>query len=279
MNNAPAPLLTQRPLQVLLVDDEALARMRLRALLAECRDPPAEVRAEAGSANQAQAWLRDNGCDLILLDVQMPGATGLQLAALLRTLPRPPLLVFVSAHGHHALDAFELEALDYLTKPVRLERLQAALARAAQRLAERDAALGLRPPDAADEAEVIRIPERGRVLRLPLAEVLYLKAELKYLTVRTATARHVLEGALNDWEQRLAGRFLRIHRNALVAKAAIRELDRHAESSEADTGAGGLDDSADGSESWAVRVAPVNEWLTVSRRQVSAVREALRNSE
>lgn len=271
------PLLTQPPLRVLLVDDEPLARARMRALLAQCKDPQVTVVAEAGSSTQARAWLRENACDLLLLDVQMPGDDGLTLAATLRALPVRPWVVFVTAHPQHALQAFDLEALDYLTKPVRLERLQAALARVAQRQREREA-LGNALPEAAlpqDDEEVVPIVERGRLVRVPLAEVLYFKAELKYLTVRTATARHTLEGSLNDWEQRLAGRFLRIHRNALVAKAAVRELDRHAPSDEAhgDSGPMPLDALGDG---WAVRVALVNEWLAVSRRQVAAVREALR---
>lgn len=271
-------MLIQAPLRVLVVDDEALARARLRALLDACRDPHAQVVAEAGSAGQAQAWLRDHACDLVLLDVQMPGPDGLSLAALLRQLPRPPLVVFVTAYSQHAVDAFELEALDFLTKPVRQERLQAALGRVAQRLRER-ASIATEP--AADESEVIPINDRGRLVRVPLAEVLYLKAELKYLTVRTVTDRFVMEGSLGDWEQRLTGRFLRIHRNALVAKAAIRELDRHGGDA-AESGPGALEGGAVASEageaqdSWAVRVAPVNEWLAVSRRQLAAVREALR---
>ncbi|MCZ8236528.1 MAG: LytTR family DNA-binding domain-containing protein [Inhella sp.] len=266
------------PLRVLLVDDEPLARLRLRSLLAECKDTPVEVVAEAGSASAARVWLREHACDLVLLDVQMPGDDGLQLARTLLDLPLRPWVVFVTAHAQHAVQAFEIEAQDYLTKPVRLERLQAALVRVAQRQRERGA-LGQVEPEVVlpqDEGEVIPIVERGRLVRVPLAEVLYFKAELKYLTVRTAAARHTLEGSLNDWEQRLAGRFLRIHRNALVAKAAVRELDRHAPSDEGESGAlPPLDALGD---SWAVRVALVNEWLAVSRRQVAAVREALRAS-
>lgn len=261
-------MLVQPPIGVLLVDDESLARSRLRSLLADCRDPHAEVLAEAATASQALAWLREHGCDLVLLDVQMPGPDGLQLAAQLRALPRPPLLVFVTAHARHALDAFELEAVDYLHKPVRLERLQAALARVAQRLRERQALQGGAAPAETEGEDCIPIPERGRVLRVPVAEVLYLRAEHKYLSLRTASQTYLLEGSLNDWEQRLAGRFLRVHRSALVAKAAVRELDHHPDSDAADAAEGG----------WAVRVGPVNEWLSVSRRQLGAVREALKKA-
>jgi two-component system response regulator AlgR len=110
----------------------------------------------------------------------MPGADGMQLAQRLKTLPQPPAVVFVTAHAGHAVQAFELEAVDYLTKPVRLERLQAALQKA-ERLAQITRAAGLKGPD------VLVIHDRGRTERVPLSEVLYLKAELKYITVRTAT--------------------------------------------------------------------------------------------
>lgn len=271
-------MLTQAPLTVLIVDDEPLARARLRALLESCRDPHAQVVAEAGTASGAQAWLREHGCDLALLDVQMPGPDGLMLADSLRHHPRPPLVVFVTAHARHAVEAYELEALDYLTKPVRLERLQATLARVAQRLRERDAAAQLAAaPAVGHEDEVIPINDRGRVMRLPVAEVLYLKAELKYLTVRTATHRYVMDGTLNDWEQRLGARFLRVHRNALVAKSAVRELDRHLPSeAEPESAHAPLDDGGAPGEAWAVRVAHVGEWLSVSRRQLTSVREALK---
>ena len=263
-------MLMQPPLKVLIVDDESLARLRLRGLVETCPEPRAEVVAEAASAGQAQQWLSAHACDVVLLDVQMPGPDGLALAAQLRARAQRPELVFVTAHPQHAVQAFELEALDYLTKPVRRERLQASLQRVAQRLAERQ-----RPPQAdAGGAEpddsVISLTERGRVLRIPLAEVLYFKAELKYLTLRTAAAAHVMDGSLSELEQRLGERFLRIHRNALVAKAAVRELERHA-AAEAGDGEGG----GDSEPGWAVRIAHVNEWLAVSRRQVAAVREAL----
>jgi two-component system, LytTR family, response regulator AlgR len=271
-------LITEAPLRVLVADDEPLARMRLRQLLAQCRDPYAEVVAEAANGQQAQDWLADKSCDVLLLDVQMPGMDGLQLAQALQKLPVRPWVVFVTAHAKHALNAFELEALDYLTKPVRLERLQAALLRVSQRQRERQALAHVAPDvlPLADDTEVINIMERGRLVRVAINEVLYLKAELKYLTVRTADARYTLDGSLNEWEHRLTGRFLRIHRNALVAKAAVRELDRHPASDEGESEPMPFD--INGSDNWAVRVAPVNEWLAVSRRQLPAVREALRTN-
>ncbi|MCY4743881.1 LytTR family DNA-binding domain-containing protein [Pelomonas sp. UHG3] len=265
-------------LRVLIVDDEPLARLRLRGLVEAITEPRCEVVAEAATASQATAWLREHGCDLLLLDVQMPGADGLQFADTLAARAAAgqpvPMIVFVTAHAMHALRAFELDAVDYLTKPVRRERLQAALARVWQRMTERAAVQARQPADApaAPDADFITITDRGRLKRVPLSEVLYFKAELKYLTLRTASESHVMDGALSDLEQRHGDRFLRVHRNALVARWAVRELERHAP-----TNFGELDggDAADGADSWAVRIVHVDEWLAVSRRQVAAVREAL----
>ena len=247
------------PIRVLLVDDEELARMRLRGLVEECVQPRCCVAGEAGNAAQALVWLQSQACDLVLLDIHMPGRDGTQLAAELRQRTPMPAVVFVTAHAQHALKAFDLEAVDYLTKPVRRERLHAALQRVALRLALPQ------PPAPGDTEPVVVVSDRGRVVRVPVSEVLYLKAELKYVTLRTAQHTYVLDDALSDLEQRLGDRFIRVHRNALVAKRAVRALERRAiAGSEEDTG-----------EGWAVRVAPVDEWLAVSRRQASAVREAL----
>jgi two-component system response regulator AlgR len=250
------------PLRVLLVDDEPLARLRLRTLLADVADPPARVIGEAGDAAAAQAVLRQQPCDLLLLDIGLPGRDGLQLAAALRALSPPPAVVFVTAHAEHALRAFELDAADYLTKPVSRERLRSALQRVAQRRRPPEPA-----PPAVDAGRVLVVHDRGRVLRLPLADVLYLKAELKYVTLRTAAHSYVLDDALSDLEQRLGDGFLRVHRNALVARSAVRALQRR-------RGAVGSDDQA--GEHWAVQLQPTGEWLAVSRRQLPAVREALR---
>lgn len=248
------------PLQVLIVDDEELARLRLRGLVQDCPSPKAQVAGEAANASQALVWLADHRCDLVLLDIHMPGLDGTQLAARVKQLPQPPAIVFVTAHAEHALQAFDLDAVDYLTKPVRRERLQAALQRVAQR------AGGARPAAHAGEEPVIVVSELGRKVRVPVSEVLYLKAELKYVTLRTATHTHVLDDALTDLEQRLGDRFLRIHRNALVARKALRALERRVLPAE------GEEEAAEG---WVVRVAPVDEWLVVSRRQVAAVKEAI----
>lgn len=242
-------------LRVLIADDEPLARSRLRTLLGDCRNPEALVAGEAANAAQALALAQRGGVDVALLDIHMPGGDGMQLAEALQVLPDAPAVVFVTAHAEHAVRAFELEAVDYLTKPVRLERLQAALQKV-KRLAPAGKALG---PDLA--SDWLLISERGRTLRVPLAEVLYLKAELKYITVHTAAGTHLLDDSLGQLQERHPERFLRIHRNALVARTAIRALVRHSDPDEG--------------EGWAVQLAGVDDVLAVSRRQVAAVRAAL----
>ncbi len=251
-------------LRVLIVDDEELARLRLRGLLGECTDPPTRVVGEAANAAQAQVVLATQPCDLVLLDIRMPGRDGLLLADELRRMASPPVVVFVTAHAEHALRAFDLDAADYLTKPVRRERLEAALRRALQR---RNAGAGAGTSAPARDAPTLLVSDRGRLLRVPASEVLYLKAELKYVTLRTPEHSYVLDDSLADLEERLGDRFLRVHRNALVARHAVRALERRVLAGEGDDEGGG--------ETWAVRMAPLDEWLAVSRRQVAAVRHAL----
>jgi two-component system response regulator AlgR len=253
-------------IRVLIVDDEALARSRLAALVRECPEPVCEVTAECSNARQAAEWLQqhEGQADVALLDIQMPGALGTELAADLKRMAHPPAVVFVTAHSEHALTAFDLEAVDYLTKPVKRDRLFAALQRAERRMPSR--ASPVADGEANANTAVLVVSERGRVVRVPLADVLYLKAELKYVTLRTATHSYVLDDSLTDLELRLGERVLRVHRNALVARQAVRALERRKLA----------DSEEEGNEiSWAVQVAATGEWLSVSRRQVAAVREAL----
>jgi two-component system response regulator AlgR len=242
-------------LKVLIVDDEPLARARLRTLLGDCTAPSVVVDGEAANATQALEVLRRQHFDLALLDIHMPGADGLTLAQTLRALPDPPAVVFVTAHAEHAVQAFELEATDYLTKPVRLERLQAALQKVERAIhASRGAKVD-------EPEEVLIIQDRGRTERVPLSQVLYFKAELKYITVRTAAKSYILDGSLSELEERYHAAFMRIHRNALIARRAVRALEKHFD--------------ADEGEGWAVRLNGITELLAVSRRQLAAVREVI----
>ena len=242
------------PLRVLIVDDEPLARLRLRTLVQANAEPRAEVVGEAGDVLQALRLIQAVPCDVVLLDIVMPGGNGLKLADDLRrqAAPQPaPMVVFVTAHAEHALRAFEVDAADYLTKPVRRERLQAALLRVAQRRASEPAAAA---------GPVLVVSDRGRVLRVPVADVVYLKAELKYVTLCSSHGRWLLDEPLAELEQRLGPGFLRVHRNAVVAVAAVRSLTR--------PGAGEPDDG------WQVQLAN-GDALAVSRRQLPAVRDVL----
>jgi two-component system response regulator AlgR len=243
-------------LQVLVVDDEPLARARMRTLLGDCRSPQVVVAGEASNAIEAMEALRRGGADAVLLDVHMPGADGLALAQALRGMAREPAVVFVTAHAEHAVAAFDLDAVDYLTKPVRLDRLQVALQKV-------ERVLSARRGPAQAQAEMLVIQDRGRTERVPLSEVLYFKAELKYVTVRTGSRSYILDASLSDLEERHAAHFLRVHRNALVARRAVRALEKH-------------DDPEEG-EGWAVRLNGIDELLMVSRRQLTAVREAIAN--
>ncbi|KGM39812.1 LytTR family transcriptional regulator [Aquabacterium sp. NJ1] len=249
-------------LKVAIIDDEPLARLRIKSLLAQA-SVANEVVAEFGESVNGLAWLQEQdktgtSPDMLLLDIQMPGLDGMVLAARLRELHQPPVVAFVTAHAEHALRAFDLAAADYLTKPVRLERLNATL----DRVLKLKAARAPEPASEASEGEVFIVQDRGRLERIALSQILYFKAEQKYVTLRTAEHSHVLADSLTELEGRVGERFIRVHRNALVSRQAMKALERRA-------------DDAEGGETWAVQVTPTMEWLSVSRRQVTAVREAM----
>jgi two-component system, LytTR family, response regulator AlgR len=258
-------------LSVMVVDDEHLARARIKTLLADCPEPPCILEAEAGDAMEAMAKLRGLAVDVVLLDIHMPGADGLQLARELRKI-RPELaIIFVTAHAEHAVDAFDLDVTDYLTKPVRAERLQKALQKALQKK-EQFAQISSRLP--ADLAQkFIIIQDRGRTERVPLLDVLYFKAELKYVTVRTAQRSYILDGSLTELEAQYTPDFLRIHRNTLVARREMRSLERFHGVDEDDPQSGVTEGGA--VEGWAVRLRSCDEALQVSRRQLASVRAVI----
>jgi two-component system response regulator AlgR len=221
----------------------------MKTLLADCTQPCAAVAAEAADGAQALALMRTQCFDVALLDIHMPGLSGMALANALRTFADPPAIVFVTAHAEHAAQAFDMDVADYLTKPVRLERLQKALHKAASQRGQGsvDAASALAMPRA--EADVLLVQERNRVLRLSVDEIVYVRSELKYL-----------DGALSDLEQRWGERFVRTHRSVLAARHAMRALERVRD--------------ADG-EGWVLQLAGVDERVPVSRRQLPLVRQAM----
>jgi two-component system response regulator AlgR len=255
------------------VDDEPPARARLKMLLgdieAEC---PHELVGEAENAQRALDGIAATRPDIVLLDVQMPGITGIELAAHLKKLPPPaPIVIFTTAHDAYALNAFEVHALDYLLKPVRAARLADALRRAS--------ALSARAAPQATTIDTIAqsaarrhfsVQERGRLLLIPVADVIYLKAELKYVTLRTATHEYLIEESLTSIEDELAQIFVRVHRNALVARQAIVGVERGAQAIDGDA------EADKPQESWQVILRNVEERLPVSRRQWPVVKALIR---
>ena len=247
------------PLNVIIVDDEAPARERLRDLLGDIASTqPTRVVGMAANGLEALRLFEETKPDLMFVDIRMPGMDGIELAQHLSRLAPPPQVIFATAYDQYAVTAFDLHAIDYLLKPVRAQRLEAALARArASKPVARDVLDGFAEP-----RRHFASSERGRITLVPISEVLYLKAELKYVTARTAEREHLLDESLVHLEQEFPDRFIRIHRNCLVARAAIAGFER--------------DEVA---EQWNVRLGSVVERLPVSRRQWPAVRAAVLNVE
>jgi len=244
-------------LRVVLVDDEAPARSRLKELIADCAPlVPAKVVGEAANGREALELLASVAADLVLVDIRMPQMSGIEFARHALALQSPPAIIFVTAYDEYAIKAFELRALDYLLKPVRHARLLDAL----QRARGLDAPSGdaLRGVEAA-QRRYLPVPERGRVTLVPVADILYLKAELKYVTIRTAEREYLLEESLTHLEQEFADAFVRVHRNCLVAKSRIRGFEKS--------------EVQDGEQGWVVQLDGCAEKLPVSRRQWQLVKE------
>ena len=203
-------------MKILIADDEAPARARLGALLAEAR-VECEVVAQATNGGEVLAACERHEVDLVLLDIRMPGMDGIQAALTLAERPDPPAVVFVTAYDEHALAAFEANAVDYLLKPVRTERLLRALDKAsALSRDQRDALVR--------DLAYISASYRGGIQRFAAGEVIFLRADSKYVEVWHPHGMALTEESLRTIEERLPGQFLRVHRNALVAPDKVREL-------------------------------------------------------
>ena len=246
-----------QPLRVLIVDDEAPARNRVRDLLCDCAlKLPLEIAGEAENGKRALDMLPACEADVMLLDIRMPEMDGLEVAQHVQKLDEPPAVIFTTAYDAYALKAFEVHAVDYLLKPIRLGRLFDALSRVRTLTPLRLDVLRELKPEARTH---LSLNERGRIHLIPVGDIVFLKAELKYVTVRTSEREFLLEESLAKLEQEFLGRFVRIHRNCLVAKAAVRGFERA-------TG-------ADGEAHWVVVLKNSDEKLAVSRRQQQIVRE------
>lgn len=243
-------------IDVFIADDEEPARERLKELLGDIAgEVPTRVVGEARNAFEALDRCPPSGAHVVLVDIHMPGMSGLELARHLGNLERPPAVVFVTAHERHAVEAFELNALDYLLKPVRAERLAAALRKCTPPGREQLAKAADAP------REYLSVAERHRIFLVPVRDILFLRAEQKYVTVRTREREHLIEEALISLEREFGERFVRIHRNCLVARLAIRGVER---------AAGGEEEPH-----WQVVLDGVDERLPVSRRQWPLVKDFL----
>lgn len=243
-------------MKVLIVDDEAPARDRLRELLARLADY--ETCGEASHGAEALRLTASVQPDIVLLDIRMPGLDGLETAHRLAEFAQPPAIIFVTAYGDHALEAFEAHAVAYLLKPVRLERLEQALSHASRLNRAQLASLTAQP--ATTGRTHIRARLGQRLERIPLADVFYFQADQKYVTVRHRQGHVLIEESLKVLEPELGARAVRVHRNALAMAAQI----------------AGLEKTADGG--YALIFHDIPDRLEVSRRHLTAIRQFIRDA-
>lgn len=243
-------------MRVVVVDDEQPARERLVTLLDELGT--AQVVAQATDGVDALEAVTRMAPDVVLLDIRMPGMDGLEAARHLAQLEQPPAVIFTTAYDDYALAAFETNAVDYLLKPIRKARLATALTRTQQITRAQVAGLEGSRLAANRSRTHISATMHGALQLVPVADVRYLRAEDKYVVVRHGGGRLLIEESLASLEEEFGERFLRVHRNALVAVAYVRELAR----------------SADGA--WQVYLHEIDEPITVSRRLAPSVRRSLK---
>ena len=242
--------------RILIADDEAPARLRLRDLLDECRPAfPLAIVDEARNGRDALEVVNREKVDVALLDIRMPEMDGMEAARHMAGMAQPPAIIFTTAFDSYAIKAFEVNAIDYLLKPIRSERLLAALrkTRAAPPVSREALDAAANQP-----RRHLSVHDRGRIHLVPIADVLYLRAELKYVTVRTAEREHLVEESLTRLEEEFGQAFVRVHRNCLVARAAIAGFERSGTESE---------------PGWMVVIRATGEKLPVSRRQHSVVKQ------
>jgi two-component system, LytTR family, response regulator AlgR len=258
------------PSKILIVDDETPARRRLRDLLDDCRESFALVIAdEAENGIEAIEIISNGGIDIVLTDIRMPMMDGLEVARHVAKMESPPKLIFTTAFDEYAVKAFELNAIDYLLKPIKQERLLAALkkassVRAAQAEAVADATKARR--------RHLSIHERGKIILVPVDDIIFLRAELKYVTVKTLAKEYLLEESLTKLEEEFGELFARVHRSALVARKAVTGFEKVNGATD-QTAENGTDKEESGGTYWVVVLKGVDEKLPVSRRQQHVIRE------
>lgn len=243
-------------MKVLIVDDEPLARTRMQRLLEKIDD--IEIVGEAKSGKEALLRSSVLAPDIVLLDIRMPGMNGLETANHLANLKHPPAVIFTTAFSEHALAAFDANAVDYLLKPIRQERLQEALGKASK--INRAQLLELGKQDEANRARTHISAYVGSNLQLvPSEQVYYFQAEQKYVVVRHPEGQILIDDSLKSLEDEFSGRFLRIHRNSLVALAHVEGMER------------------DNNGKYQIYFRNIEDKLEVSRRSVASVRKRLKS--
>ena len=240
-------------LKILIADDEAPARNRLRELLGDIAD--VEIVAEAKNGKEAIDLAENFKPDVMLLDIRMPVMDGIEAAQHAQKLAHKPHIIFTTAFDAYAIKAFDLNAVDYLLKPIRLERLQTAINKAHALQPNMQAAL--KPLSKARSH--LSIHERGRVLLVPIETIIYLRAELKYITVRTLEREYLIEESLTHLESEFGERFIRLHRNCLVAPPFITGYEKR------------LND--DNEQQWVALLKNIPETIAISRRQQHLVKQ------
>ncbi len=242
-------------MNVLIVDDEAPARDRLRDLLN--RLPDYQPCGEAGNGVEALRLATAVQPDIVLLDIRMPGLDGLETARRLALLDQPPAVIFVTAYGDHALDAFDAHATAYLVKPVRLEQLEQALANASRINRAQLSHLAAVPTEGGRTHIRVRLGQRFALI--PLSDVFYFQADQKDITVRHRHGEALIEEPLKTLEEEIGSRAVRVHRNALAMAAQV----------------AGLEKMPDGG--CALIFHDIPDRLAISRRHLPAIRQFLRD--
>lgn len=244
----------QQILKILIADDEAPARNRMRDLLGDIEH--IEIVAEAKNGKEAIDLAESCKPDVMLLDIRMPVMDGIETAQHAQKLAHKPHIIFTTAFDAYAIKAFDLNAIDYLLKPIRQERLQTAINKA--HALQPDQLASLKPLQKARTH--LSIHERGRVLLVPIESIIYLRAELKYITVRTVEREYLIEESLTHLEAEFNERFIRLHRNCLVAPQFIAGYEKRL--------------SSDNEQQWVALLKNIPETIAISRRQQHLVKQS-----
>jgi two-component system response regulator AlgR len=248
----------QQILKILIADDEAPARNRMRDLLCDIED--IEIVGEAKNGKEAIDLAESCKPDVMLLDIRMPVMDGIEAAQHAQKLAHKPHIIFTTAFDAYAIKAFDLNAIDYLLKPIRQERLQTAINKAHALQPTQLASLKSLQDLQKKSRTHLSIHERGRVMLVPIESIIYLRAELKYITVRTAEREYLIEESLTHLEAEFSERFIRLHRNCLVAPQFITGYEKRL--------------SNDNEQQWVALLKNIPETIAISRRQQHLVRQS-----